>query len=91
LNYKFNDVQSGIATEAAFADELSAAKFRLAGRRKVIRKEKNAEAERHLQCRSEHWIICNYPNKLLKARISFRNILNYKFNDVQSGIATEAA
>jgi hypothetical protein len=39
LNYKFNDVQSGIATEAASADELSAAKFRLAGRRKVIRKE----------------------------------------------------
>jgi hypothetical protein len=32
LNYKFNDVQSGIATEAASADELSAAKFRLAGR-----------------------------------------------------------
>jgi hypothetical protein len=32
LNCKFNDVQSGIATEAAFADELSAAKFRLAER-----------------------------------------------------------
>jgi hypothetical protein len=32
LNCKFNGVQSGIATEAAFADELSAAKFRLAGR-----------------------------------------------------------
>jgi len=30
LNFKFNEVQSGIATEAAYADELSEAKFRLA-------------------------------------------------------------
>jgi hypothetical protein len=31
LNCKFNGVQNGIATEAATADELSEAKFRLAG------------------------------------------------------------